>query len=108
VTGGSVGPTARAIITSQFQRLRDGDRLFYLSTAAGLYHNETVLDEAIASIIDLDSLRLSDILAWNTGADRLQVNVFFAVPEPGCFLLLITAVGSTMMVRPSTDAINAN
>jgi hypothetical protein len=86
VTGASVGATARAIMVGQFQRLRDGDRLFYRGTAAGLYNNG-VLDPAIAALVDLDALRLSDILAWNTGATGLQANVFFAVPEPTSMML---------------------
>ena len=31
VPGGSVGETVRAIISDQFERLRDGDRFFYLN-----------------------------------------------------------------------------
>jgi peroxidase len=92
--GSSVGPTIRAIIASQFQRLRDGDRLFYRGDAAGLYNDIGVLDPAIAAIVDLDTLRLSDILAWNSGASRLQANVFFAVPEPHGLALIVFAVGA--------------
>lgn len=86
IAGASVGATAQAIIAGQFLRLRDGDRLFYRGAAAGLYSNG-VLDPAIAALVNLDTLRLSDILAWNTGAKSLQANVFFAVPEPTSMML---------------------
>jgi hypothetical protein len=68
----------QAILLSQFERTRDGDRLFYLSNAAGLYENGTLKPE-IAAIVDLDSLRLSDILELNSGVTGLQENVFFAM-----------------------------
>ena len=83
VPGGSLGPLFTNIIASQFERLRDGDRLFYLSNAAGLYNNGALLP-SIASIIDLNTIRLSDIIALNTGLTSLQAhgNVFFAL-KPG-------------------------
>jgi hypothetical protein len=87
VPGASVGLFMKAVIESQFRRMRDGDRLFYLSNAAGLYTNKTINPE-IAAIIDLDSLRLSDILRWNTDISTLQSNVFFAIPEPQTLHLL--------------------
>ncbi len=77
--GQSLGGTFSAIIGNQFARLRDGDRLFYLSNDAGLYLNG-VLRPEIASILNLDSVRLSDIIAANTGLTSLQAqgNLFFA------------------------------
>jgi peroxidase len=83
VVGASVGKLLRAEIASQFQRLRDGDRLFYRSAAAGLYAGG-VLNADIAAIIDLDNLKLSDILKANTSLESLQSNVFFVTP-PGDF-----------------------
>jgi len=85
VAGGSLGPLFSQIIIGQFDRLRDGDRLFYRGNAAGLYLNG-VLRPEIASIIDLENIRFSDILALNAGLTSLQVqgNVFFA-QIPGDF-----------------------
>jgi peroxidase len=91
VPGASVGPFMKAVIESQFRRLRDGDRLFYLSNAAGLYTNKTINPE-IAAIVDLNALRLSDILRWNTDISSLQGNVFFAVPEPQSLGLLFVGL----------------
>ncbi len=79
VAGASVGPLLKAEIESQFQRLRDGDRLFYRAAAAGLYSG-SVLNPQIAAIIDLDHLKLSDILRANTSIQDLQTNVFFVSP----------------------------
>jgi peroxidase len=83
VAGASVGKLLKAEIANQFQRLRDGDRLFYRSAAAGLYAGG-VLNADIAAIIDLDHLRLSDILKANTSLENLQNSVFFVTP-PGDF-----------------------
>jgi hypothetical protein len=81
VPGASVGPFIKAMIESQFRRLRDGDRLFYRGNAAGLYTNG-VLNPEIAAIIDLDNLTLADILLANTSIEHLPSNVFF-VPIAG-------------------------
>jgi hypothetical protein len=87
VPGASVGPFMKAVIESQFRRLRDGDRLFFRGNDAGLYANGA-LNPDIAAIVDLESLRLSDILRWNTEISYLQGNVFFAVPEPSSVVLV--------------------
>lgn len=83
VPGGSLGPLFTEIVEDQFRRLRDGDRLFYRANAADLYL-DGVLRPEIASIINLDTVRLSDIIAWNTGLTSLQYhgNIFFAL-TPG-------------------------
>lgn len=83
VPGGSLGPLFTEIIESQFRRLRDGDRLFYRANAADLYLNG-VLRPEIAALVNLDTLRLADVIAWNTGLNSLQYqgNVFFAL-TPG-------------------------
>jgi hypothetical protein len=83
VPGASVGPLIRAMLVSQFTRLRDGDRLFYRGHASGLYTNG-VLRPEIAAIIDLESVTLADIILANTSITRLQENVFF-VPMAGDF-----------------------
>jgi peroxidase len=85
VPGASVGPLLKTEIESQFLRLRDGDRLFYLGPDAGLY-TDGLLNPEIAAIIDLDSLRLSDVILANTTVGNLQRNVFF-VSVPGDYNL---------------------
>jgi hypothetical protein len=83
--GSSLGPLFSQVIISQFERLRDGDRLFYRGDAAGLYLNGVLIPE-ISSIINLNTIRLADILALNAGLNSLaaQGNVFFA-QIPGDF-----------------------
>jgi hypothetical protein len=81
VAGASVGPLLLAQIQNQFQRLRDGDRLFYRGNADGLYTSGT-LNSDIASIIDLDHWTLRDVIEANTSITHLQSNVFF-VSTPG-------------------------
>jgi len=65
--GASVGPTADAVITDQFRRLRDGDRLWYQN--AGFDRRELEL---------IDRTTLADIIARNTGVVGLQRSIFFA------------------------------
>jgi hypothetical protein len=81
VAGASVGSLFKAIIEGQFQRLRDGDRLFYRANAAGLYTNG-VLNSDIAALVDLDHLTLTDVILANTSIGHLQKNVFI-VPKTG-------------------------
>lgn len=80
---GSLGLSMKTVIGTQFNRLRDGDRLFYLSPDANLYElqdGQRVLKDEIKSILDLDTVTLSDIIKWNTDITNLQDNVFFADP----------------------------
>ncbi len=93
LAGASLGPTYEAILADQFERLRDGDRFFYLN------------DPDVASLLDslglTDSdLSLNNIIQWNTSLTDIQANAFSAdftpVPEPtsisllagGCIMLL--------------------
>lgn len=64
VRGGSVGPLGTRIIADQFQRLRDGDRLWYQRNFSG------------ADLARLEQTKLSDIIERNTGVRGLQDNVF--------------------------------
>lgn len=64
VPGTATGPTHRAILIDQFQRLRDGDRFFYL--------NDPTL---VPYLPELENTKLSDIIFRNSGAE-LQQNVF--------------------------------
>ena len=71
VNGGKVGETFFVLIADQLQRLRDGDRFFYLEPSM----------QAQLSIFDpnLQNRRLSDIILLNTEIESIQQNVFFAV-----------------------------
>jgi peroxidase len=65
VPGGSMGQTFTRIIADQFQRLRDGDRFFYLNQFHG------------AQLAAIQNTTLADIIARNTSTTNLQSNVFF-------------------------------
>ncbi len=77
VAGSSLGSLFHKIIQQQFQRSRDGDRLFYRSNLAGLYTNG-VLNAQVASLVNLNTVTLADIIEANTGITGLQDNLFFA------------------------------
>ncbi len=65
VNGGSIGQTFTKIIADQFQRLRDGDRFFYLNQFRG------------AQLAAIQNTTLADIIRLNSGTTNLQENVFF-------------------------------
>ena len=65
--GSSVGPTANAVITDQFLRLRDGDRFWY--------QNDRFDPNELAMI---KSTTLVGVLRRNTGIEGLQDAIFFA------------------------------
>lgn len=68
--GASVGELIAAGLIDQFTRLRDGDPFFYL--------NDPDLAHArIRNIIDLQELRLCQVIRWNTAISKLPNNVFF-------------------------------
>jgi hypothetical protein len=67
VPGADVGPLTKAVIVSQFQRLRDGDRFFFLNS------NEFSLAEQ-QNIMATSSL--SQIIRRNTALSDLQADVF--------------------------------
>ncbi len=83
VAGSSVGELFHTIIAGQFTRSRDGDRLFYRSNAAGLYTGG-VLNASIASIVNLNTLTLADVIEANSDVTGLSDNLFF-VSMPGDF-----------------------
>jgi hypothetical protein len=88
--GSSLGRLAQLIIASQFTRLRDGDRLFYVGDA-------DLQSELVTSIIDLDTITLAEIIQSNTNVTNLQSNVFFVaanVPESSPTALIV--VGSCL------------
>jgi hypothetical protein len=65
VPGGSLGPTFTAIIANQFERLRDGDRLWYQQTFSGAMRQQ------------IQSTTLADIMRRDAGITNLQGDVFF-------------------------------
>jgi hypothetical protein len=65
VPGAAVGPTFRAILIDQFERTRDGDRLWFENTFSG--HDLKVLE----------SVTLADIIKQDTNLTNLQDDVFF-------------------------------
>jgi hypothetical protein len=84
--GSSMGATLTAIFFDQFERLRLGDRFFFL--------NDSELSGGEKDW--LMGLKLSDILLANTDIHGIQPNVFF-VPAPGGAGLL--ALGGLLAVR---------
>lgn len=72
VPGSSLGPTASAVLTDQFRRLRDGDRFWY--------QNDQF---APADLARIESTRLADVLQRNSGVTGLQPAVFFTTGAPG-------------------------
>lgn len=77
LAGSSLGPLMTEIIKNQFIRSRDGDRFFYTGNYNGLYTNG-VLNADIASIINLNTIKLADIIKLNTGLTNISSNLFFA------------------------------
>jgi len=63
--GSSVGELIQAVMVDQFERLRDGDRLWYQNVFSG--------DE----LIELENTTLADIIERNTDINGLQENVFY-------------------------------
>jgi peroxidase len=60
----SMGPTFQAIIANQFERIRDGDRMWYQNTFSGL------------DLRAIQHTTLADIIARNTTTTNLQSDVF--------------------------------
>jgi len=88
VNGGMVGETFFLILVDQFERLRDGDRFFYLNN---LSHLE-ILDSY------LEHTSLSKIIVRNTVMESMPANMFI-VP--------FNAVGGTMIPIDTTSLLLA-
>lgn len=69
--GSSAGELVNAVTVNQFERLRDGDRFFYVG-------DDVLQSEFVRSVIDLNHVTLSEVLQQNTGLTNLQDNVFFS------------------------------
>ncbi|MEM7146186.1 MAG: peroxidase family protein [Verrucomicrobiota bacterium] len=82
VGGSMLGPLLTAAMLDQFERLRDGDRFFFL------YDTEN-LTEAERDMIATRSL--AEVIMDNTGITNLQPNVFL-IPEPSTLVLLGAAL----------------
>jgi hypothetical protein len=67
VRGADVGPLFETIMVNQFQRLREGDRFFYL--------NEQMTPEEVSFIRQGNTL--AEVIEANTNVTNLQPNVFF-------------------------------
>jgi hypothetical protein len=65
VPGGSLGPTFTRIIADQFERLRDGDRLWYPQIFSG------------SDLQAIEQTTLNDVIARNTSMPNLQPDAFF-------------------------------
>ncbi len=89
IAGAMVGETFHAIITRQFEDLRDGDSFWYELEA--IYNHVLLLDPTF------DALRLSDVVMRNTELTGLQDNVFL-IPEPAS-LAMVLAGGATLAIR---------
>ncbi len=63
--GSSLGQTEQAILATQFEALRDGDRYFYENADPQSLVNQ------------LNQTTLAQIIERNTGITNLQPNVFF-------------------------------
>ncbi len=87
--GASVGELTSTIITDQFQRLRDGDRLWY----------ENVFSEY--EVGQLNETTLHDIIERNTTVSGLQDDVFhFRAEVSGAVHAVLPDVGNSNAVNP--------
>lgn len=68
--GSSTGETIATVLVDQFERLRDGDRLYYENSFTP------------AEITQIEATRLSDIIERNTTATTVQENVFTLMATP--------------------------
>lgn len=75
--GSSLGPLTTAILANQFERSRDGDKFFYNADYNGLY-TSGVLNADTAAILNLNTVKLADIIKWNTSLTSISSNLFFA------------------------------
>lgn len=96
IDGGSLGETATTIIAEQFERLRDGDRLWY----------ENIFSDR--EVRQIEDTTLGDIIERNTTLDSLQDNVFFFSPEiSGTVVAESTSADAGLVAgEPIADSVN--
>ena len=69
VSGSSMGELFSAIIVDQFERIRDGDRLWYENVFSG------------RQLESINNTSLADVIERNTDLDGIGDSVFFAGPD---------------------------
>jgi hypothetical protein len=87
--GAGAGPLIVAGLLDQFSRARDGDRFWYRNDP----------DFSPEDIAFLEATQLSDVIRWNTGITNIQSNVFFMVPEPSTWLLVVITAAILLIYR---------
>ena len=95
VPGSDVGPLFQAIMANQFQRLRDGDRFFYL--------NEDFDSEETGIFQQANTL--ADVIMANTGVTNLQSNVFLFQASISGTVTLSSPPGANGMPNPQMTSI---
>jgi peroxidase len=84
ILGSMLGPLLTAAMADQFERLRDGDRFFFL------YDTEN-LTEAERSLTM--NRTLAGVIMDNTGITNIQPNVFLIPESSAAILMLIAGLG---------------
>ena len=82
VNGGMLGELFSAILIDQFERLRSGDRFFYLSD--GMFE-DFWLDM-------IQNSTLSAIVMRNTTIGSMRYNAFSSIPEPSTLMALLAGL----------------
>ncbi len=90
--GSTLGPTAQALLLSEFERRMEGDRFFYLWDD----------DLTPLEIEWITSSSLANVIMTNSGVTGLQDNVFF-VPEPASMAMVL--IGLFVLASSSRSAL---
>jgi peroxidase len=87
--GSSTGPLVKAILSDQFERLRDGDRYWFENIFSG------------RQLSQLENTTLADVIRRNTTTTNLQSNVFFMRASVSGQVLANTSGGHRFSFRAS-------
>lgn len=90
----NLGSLFSAIVSQQYQNIRDGDRFFYKNTIASGFTS--------AEIQQIDSTRLSHIILRNTNIAQIQCDVFFTTTSKMCYLKSDGTIGMVSPTPPPT------